>query len=100
MIYEDDIKYKQNKKGTSLSARFEYKGVVRLKLPINKNIKEDIQRRLNIGNNDEFKDYLKEVEGLELTSLYFFNKDKKRFKRYGGIYPYKRSLVLKIGLPI
>jgi hypothetical protein len=92
MIYKSNIKYKKSKKGTTLSAKFSYKDEIRLGV----DIKENIQRRLDIGNNDEFKDYLKNAEGLELTSTYFFNDDSKEFERHGGIYPSKKNLRFKI----
>jgi len=91
MIYKNSIKYKQNKKGTSLSARFEYKE----ELEFPRFVKEDIQARLNLG--DEFKNYLKIVEGLTLNSPYFAC-DGNGLGRHVGFYPNRKNLRLRIDI--
>lgn len=91
MLYKHSIKYKQNKKGTTLSARFGYKEEVRLQI----DTKEKIQERLDLGN--EFKNYLNNVEGLKLTSP-FFACDGNDLGRHVGFYPNKKKLILKVDI--
>ena len=92
MIYDSWINYKQNKKGTSLSATFRFKDEVKLKV----DTKENIQKRLDLDNNDELKDYLKKVEELELNSSNSFYKDGKRLGRRGDLKISKRNLTLRL----
>jgi hypothetical protein len=95
MIYEDWIKYKPSKKGTSLTAEFNYQEEVRLKGDINKYIKKEIQNRLDIENNDEFRDYLKKVEGLVLNCTYLASEGNGLGRRI-HLNPNKKKLTLKV----
>ena len=90
-------KYTQNEKRTKLYARFEYNW------ESNHNLlnKEDIQRRMDSMNNNELKDYLMKVEGLNLGSPRFANgdskgSDKKGLGRVVGFSINKRKLTLSV----
>ena len=91
MLHKSSIKYKEKSKGTTLFARFEYTGEVRLKV----DTKEAIQERLGLG--EEFKKYLGTVEGLKLNAP-FFACDGNGLGRYVGFSPNKRKLTLKVDI--
>jgi len=88
------ITYTKGKYGTTLSTKFGYKGELRLGV----SSKKDIQERLDTMNNDELKDYLKKVEGLDLNLSYSFNGDDRKLWRRGGFKINKRNLTLRLNV--
>ncbi len=94
MIYLDKIKHIKGKYGTNSSGKFNYRNEVRLGVDAKKNI----QRRLDLDNNDELKDYLKKVERLELNSSHSFDKDGKRLGRRGNLKISKKNLTLRLNI--
>jgi len=89
MIQPNSLKYNKNKRGTTLSVRFNYKEEVRIGV----DLKENIQARLDLGY--EFKEYLEHTEGLKLNSP-FYAFDGNGLGREVGFEPSKRRLSLKV----
>ena len=92
MIHKKSVKYRPTKRGTSLYAEFNFNSDVEDE----HDTKENIQKRFGYGAR---KEYLKQVEGLNLGSPNYSNGDDKdlgRFLSFPTLNPKTLKLSIKV----